>query len=429
MLAAAVLATGCKKSDGPLPVGDAVAPEGAMLFNVRIDGIGTKSHFADDASTVSGETASLVWDADDDISVTAVKVPDSWSGDIMEVDLSVAKSCRAVIIPSSISGGSATFTAVDAADDWWKADGDTDEDSQYIFMATYPANGNVIPLEVLMNVSFEEEGEVYSFTDYTQFLTVPVEQDGKSFNRYQSLMDVKLDDPFTYAELSEKSRTITFDAFQPSTGLLHFRLVSFDENVNYTNIDHINISARLYSKGTFSVGSYQDPGTGETVEYRKDYYYLNEEYKDVYGFAGTGYIPYFCQAFHDDTYGVIMMDMNRLDWGVEFNSKLSSSKLITIKPPVSEQPITIPYALSEAKEFYVVIAALPTWFIGDDECGAIVFEAFDASGKLVAVSEKLMPEEGFLPGVRYNFNLAMGKPLDIDGIDAGGYDGIVELTQ
>ena len=146
------------------------------------------------------------------------------------------------------------------------------------------------------------------------------------------------------------------------------------------------------------------------------------------GMAGKGFIPFFSQIFHDDSYALVMMNLSMYeDYGFTIHEGLTNAQSITLTPKTGS--ITIPKSLAESEEFYVVTAALPAEFTGSSNSAVVYFEAFDANNNLIAVSEKTMPSEGFLSGIRYNFNLAMGKPLNIDGMDAGGYDGIIELTQ
>ncbi len=413
-LLAAVILAGCSKAgDKSLR---SLETTGNFEFKVSLADIASKSHFVENPNTEEGTTAALAWDADDDISVTAVRLFIE-GGKLVGGDFEHAKSCYAKIRPSSIGQSVASFDpAADTPEDWWKADGDTDENSMYAFMAFYPARGTTIKTELLMeNLRYDEKA-------YGVLLDVPAEQDGKSYNKYHYLFDLELGQIKTYGELAAATKPVmTFDHFAPLTCLFHFTL-STGDRATHTNVDHIKITAKSYERDDYYVGR----ESSETEEMRLEYYADDYHSNRLFGLAGTGGLTSFIfgidaiVAANGDYLQEINIDerySERLRAATELNIQFESPVTIYPRESMPENP----------EEYYLVTTALPEKIV-DDEYGLVMlFEACDAAGNVLAVAEKRMPKGGFLPGIQYNFNLVMGHYVDMDGQNPGSYTEIVNL--
>ena len=441
MILAAVLAAGCNKvaETGPA-AGIDEFPEGAMEFKVRIDGSGTKSHLADPTATGHGDVSNLVWDAGDMIAVYAVKLIIQ-DGQRVGADFANCKNCLAKVKPSTINGGSASFYAMNVDEDWWISDEEEDENSIYAMMAVYipqPASGTTPTADdYKMQVWARMEDDDDFMEMFSPLLPVPALQDGKSYNNYQILLDMELEDLFTHKQLAERSKPIVFHSFSPSTTLLHFKLVSgFDSAIE--NVKSIKVSLKQYISDDESMGGYWDytnSSAGEWVNFPRKIYY-GQDYFDgkVFGMAGVGVFSYF--MFGGDlsdraSYSLFALNGGYLsnltaDSGEYYSDDLTAQNTIVL---AFDEPVTIPATLADAEEFYVVTTSLAYRVIGYEGTAVVLFEACDASDNVVAVAEKTMPEGGFTAGSQYNFNLAMGRYAEMTGQDAGSYDGIVELNQ
>jgi hypothetical protein len=413
-LLAAVILAGCSKAgDKSLRSSETT---GNFEFKVSLADIASKSHFVENPNTEEGTTAALAWDEDDDISVTAVRLFIE-GGELVGGDFEHAKSCYAKIRPSSIGQSVASFDpAADTPEDWWKADGDTDANSMYAFMAFYPARGKTIQTELLMeNLRYDEKA-------YGVLLDVPDEQDGKSYNKYHYLFDLELEQIKTYGELAAATKPVmTFDHFAPLTCLFHFTL-STGDGETHTNVDHIKITAKSYERDDYWVGRQNQESEEINLEYYADDYHSNR----LFGLAGTGGLTSF--IFGIDAIvaanGAYLQEINideryspRLQAATELNIKFDAPVSIAPFDPESE----------DMEEYYLVTTALPEDIV-DDEYGLVMlFEACDAAGNVLAVAEKRMPKGGFLPGIQYNFNLVMGHYVDMDGQNPGSYTEIVNL--
>ena len=434
-LLAAVLFIGCKKVGETAPVKKGSVeivsdvPEGAMLFNVKIDGIGTKSHFADNASTVSGETAPLEWDADDDIGVYAVPFV---NGDF---DLAHVK-CGLANIKTINSDGSAVFYSIEPDKNWWMAEDDEDDESTYLFLAYYPANGKKKEFEVV--AKFTDGGQTQ--TMYSPLFVVPDIQDGKSWASEQILMNFDLSMMFTRGQLLTEGSKVTFASFKPITSLFQFKLLSGD-GTDHSGIDKIKLTLKYREKsstGTNSTGYHDSEGVWHNIEFPAKYYYGYDysEREGFFGLAGKGLLSVFIGGGFDNL-GV--MPLNPAVFAGEdddeyFNQTLSSALSITVN--FDDDLVTIPALtanpeqdLQRAETYYVVLAPLIEDLVWSTEYsgGVVLFEAYQGDN-VVLVAEKAVPTHGFIPGYRYIFNLAMGQYYEMSGIDAGGYTGIQDLT-
>lgn len=427
MIFAAALAAGCKKPHEEQPVKGPVeivanVPEDALLFNVKLD---TKSHFADDASTTSGETANLVWDASDDIGVYALHMNEA--GD--DMDLTDVK-CGLAKIKTINPDGSATFYSTEAEENWWMKEGDENDDSPYIFVAYYPANGEKHPFEKV--AEFTDGGDVERI--YSPIFTIPSSQNGKSWAGDQVLMSLDIATTYSRKDLLEKASTVTFSAFKPLTTLFQFRLMSGMGSAE-DNIDKITLSLKSREKSSSGGGSTSYINkNGETVyvEWPQRYYYStdyaeDEELNYFIGLAGTGILSLFVVGDPDN---LALMPLNGQATADDDDYVHPG---ITITQQISldfEAPVTIPAAIDEAEMYSMVVAPiLDGFFWRNDRSNAVLlFEAWRGE-EVVLVAEKQIPAEGFKPGYRYNFNLAMGVYSEMTGTDAGSYSDVVSLEQ
>ena len=428
LMAAAALMVGCKKTGemaqpkGPVEFVTDV-PEGAMLFNVRLDG--TKSHFADNASTTSGERADLVWDSSDDLGVYAIHIVDG------DFDIVNAK-CGLANIKSINDDGSAVFYCAEQDENWWMAEGDTDDESIYMFVAYYPANGVKRPFEEVAKLS-EKEGD-FSYL-YSPLFPIPVQQDGKSWTTSQILMDFEIETPYTRSGLLAKETMVSFSNFTPVTTLFQFRLIAGD-GVNHSGIDKITLSLRTREKtsaGSGSASFWNTDNEQVVIEYPAQYYYEvdYQSYSDfIMGLAGNGVLSVF--IFGDfDNMGVVPIDGAYLeenkDEGEFYSLDMTKSNTISL---VFDAPVTIPASIGDAETYFAVSAPILDGYVWDQTYsdGVILFEAYSGD-EVVLVAEKAIPVDGFRPGYRYNFNLAMGQYMELTDTDAGSYTDIVELTQ
>ncbi len=439
MIVAAAFAAGCKKAgETAQPKSPVVfatdVPEDAMLFNVKIDGIGTKSHFASDASTADGEFAKLEWDEDDDIGVIAVKLQIE-GGELVGADFPNSK-CGLARIKSLDADGGAVFYCTESDPDWWISEGDTDENSMYVFLAYYPAKGEKHPFELGLHQAEYYKGELDVFDVWTPFFSIPADQDGKSYPSYQVLLNLDINSIYTHAQLAERSSNIVFNGFNPGTSLFHFKMVSGDGTA-YSGIEELRIGMLLFEKKIFSEG-YNDPETQNWVEIRHSYYGEHEMGNNFFGIAGNAFMTTFFTGFDptsDEFYA--LSTVNGLGFPVdldldtehgeafEINSKLTSDQMISLK---FNTPASIVLNPADAEEYYAVTSALTPEFVDDDMVAVIFFQAIK-DGEIVAVGEKLLPETGLKPGVQYNFNLALGDYMHMSAQDAGSYTGIETLTQ
>ena len=430
MIVAAAFAAGCKKAgETAQPKSPVVfatdVPEDAMLFNVKIDGIGTKSHFASDASTEDGEFAKLEWDEDDDIGVYALHMNEE--GD--DVDLTDVK-CGLARIKSINPDGSATFYSTESDINWWMKEGDENDDSPYLFVAYYPARGEKHPFVLGAEFS-EDDDEVERI--YTPLFTVPVSQDGKSWADDQVLMDLEINTPYTRKGLIERTETVVFPTFKPITTLFQFRLMS-GTGAAVGNIDKITLSLKVREKESHGGGStsYWKDGVEVRVEWPEKYYYTTdyeeaEEMKAFVGLAGTGFLSLFLLG-DPDNLGLIPLDASKVAENDEYvNPDLVISQSISMD---FENPVSIPADIADAELYSLVVAPIMDGFFwsGSRNSAVLLFEAYSGDD-VVLVAEKKIPTDGFKPGYRYNFNLAMGEYYDLTGTDAGSYSDVVPLEQ
>ena len=454
-----LVAAGCNKSSmfkgsEPVHLDDAKT----LTFKVSAQGIqAVKSHFADNASAVDGEEASLVWDETDAIGVIAVP----FNPEIQDYDFDLVADVDHVCIAAyagTDDHGNAIFASTETNPSWWAAKGTgedtrdyTTDESLYGIFAYYPAHEKTpfkLRAENLDVYSSESEGLIVDHV-YAPMSHIPWKQDGVSYNQYQILYDTShipvIGDIDQSVLISAKdlkdNKAVTLDSFKPVNAMLRFR-VNKTADSTIESIDSLRVSAKsdFYEEKDWSDMTSFYNGVWATVSY-----YYNSSYLNTVGISGTAIPPLMfskqCQnhikkLYYDDEGEEGWEDyeelMNRAVVSANSNLIPYMEGLyigdVKTNPSVSAQFASPLSVSTEATGDYHCLVLYPTFnFIFDeDNTTTVIFEAF-SGGKRVMMAEKELPESGFLPGYRYNFTITLGEGVTLEGSDAGSYTLVDEI--
>ena len=459
LLALTALAACHKNSE--LQGSDPVRLEDAkvLTFKVSAASIGTKSHFADNASELSGETASLVWDETDRIGVIAVP----FNPETQDYDFDLVADedhvCIAAFYGIDEESGNAIFAATEHNKSWWAAKGSeegdtrdyTSDESLYGIFAYYPANEKT-PFRLRasnMDVFSDDEEGILVDHVYAPTANIPRVQDGVNYNNYHILHDTShipvigtIDTGVLVSARDLKdNKSITLNSFKPINAILRFKVKkTADSSVESIDSLRISIKNDLFGRNGDSNTSVSYHGVYADISY-----YYNSSYLTTVGLTGSGIPPLMfskqCQNHIKEMYYEEEGDEEWEDWEELMNRAVVSANPHLIpymdglrigdlhtNPSVSAR-FSTPVAVSTTESDYYYLVVFPTYnslFEEENVCTAR-FEAF-SGGSRVMMAEKQLPESGFLPGYRYNFIVTLGEGVTIEGSDAGSYTLIDEIS-
>ena len=428
-----------------------------LTFSVAAEGISTRSHFADDASTTPGSVASLVWDTDDAIGIIAVP----FNEEIDDYDFSLVADVNHVAIAKYMKSenGKAIFAAEERNKTWWAAEGYTDNDCLYGIFAYYPAKEK-IPFKLYahnLDMFSGDDSGIFIDHVYSPTTNIPRNQDGVNYNNYHILFDIshfpcrsegtekKIDKTRLVTAATLKGSTaataIPLEDFRPANALFAFNIKTADDYAGpVTQIDSVTVSADV-------VVTFEDDDSNSRYfgKWGEVSYYYHTLYVKFIGLTGTGIAPFaFSKQLQDhiehlwneDGEGDLTEFEKMMETGiVSANPKclpymdgLLIGDLYTDTSAAArfEQPVSV--STTATGPYY--LATYPTYQeVLEEDCSSIdvIFRAY-SGGKVVLQDRKTLPETGLKAGYRYNFTLTLGEGITFNGADAGSYTLVPEIT-
>ena len=401
----------------------------------------TRSHLGSDGLTLN-------WDADDKLCLWSTYVCDMSQYDALiealmeEYGLNAATAEAAVgvegiyshhstrvgdILPLVSGEGSPTghFRSDILVSNWFNPSATSPYDA-YLFMALYPAPATVPEWKYWPQ--FLDKENYNLIKDYTVqqpyiMVTVPTVQDGKSYWKYQMLLDRGWEERYPGSESSaglvpqdeivSGDYRINFSKWEILTSLIEFQMKSTDGE-EYT-IDHLDIT---FETGEFDYGVYRD---------------------DYYALSGT--VP--LQLLSDEPHELPLWNQFRLPVNpivpradCTWDEMAGATTKVTLQ---FASPVTIGGDLTSEKYYAVLI---PTMCVDNRTSRGfkphLCFWAYDTDGNMILAKKYSMANEfkfdstyghrevypGLRKGTKYTLDLSLDTVAPFEGGNAGQYEEI-----
>ena len=412
-LASMAVLSGCSRSEMPGENASQKVPDGLRARATLGDGV--KSHFDIDG-------LSLVWDSTDKLfaysayigkmadyeaaamaflSEIAADPANPTSKEMKDAGIltifRLIRSCKEAdqlkkgvfnISPTGSGRKSATFVSPNSAEEWFGKENPA-EDDFFIFPAFYPAQATVPDLEFYCFPEFQGN---YAGVDYTELpfpyinVTVPQEQDGVSYNKYQLLM--AKDSPFTPKNvLLRTDEELDFGTFSPLTSILEFTLGTTDDIHAEIARMEITLSTQEVEGEAYVSNKYRIAGTVPM--------FFTWNGVDELRLWNRAHTP-LLSSIGDENHAVPDPD----DWsGID-----DATPTITIK---FDSPVAVSQQQT-AKKYYAVM--IPSRCASVMNCGhpKLTFDAYNAAGdKILTKTITTSRSSGIDEGRKYSFDLTL----------------------
>lgn len=295
------------------------------------------------------------------------------------------------IEPTGSGKQSATFVSPQPADYWFATQPqETADDKMFYFSASYPAPDVLPEMKFFQYTELESIHPVIAQLPYPYYdMTIPAEQDGVSYWKYQKLFARESTMGFKQSLLSTDEQ-LQFNEFFPLTSILEFTLGTTD-----------NISADIASIQITLTTQEEEGGDYGTERYR---------------IAGT--VPFF---FSWDTASELRLwNRDRTPYMAGFGSdfQLNSWPVdgwLTANYPSATSTLTLnfetPVRVSNqqtAKKYYAVMIPSRCSRVGNTGNPKLTFDAFDADGeKILTKTITTSSTQGIEEGKKYSFDLTL----------------------